>query len=135
MVQIDSVYNGDLRCTATHKPSGSKVSTYAPADNQGKGELFSPTDLVATAMGTCMMTTMGILAKRLEVDITGATCSVIKEMSPPPRRIARLTVEFRFPRKLADDMQQRLEGAALACPVKKSLRDDVEVPVKFIWGE
>ena len=135
MVQIDSIYNGDLRCTATHKPSGSKVSTDAPADNQGKGELFSPTDLVATAMGTCMLTTMGILAKRLEIDISGMTCRVVKEMSPPPRRIGRLTVEFKHPHKLPEDQQQRLEAAALSCPVKKSLRDEVEVPVTFSWGE
>ncbi len=98
MVQIDATYDGDLRCKATHAESGTTLLTDAPKDNHGKGESFSPTDLVATAVGTCMLTTMAIAAKHHNIDFTHASVRVRKEMtSSPPRRIAKLTIEITGP--------------------------------------
>jgi putative redox protein len=133
-VQIDIVYRGELRCASTHGPSQIQLLTDAPLDNHGKGESFSPTDLVATAFGTCMLTVMGIFAARHEIDLRGTTLTVQKEMtSLPVRRIARLATEMRIP--LAPDHPQRaaLEHAALTCPVFQSLHPDVEKPVNFVW--
>src|SRR5258706_10660251 len=134
MVEITTIYNGQLRTTATHGPSGGSLITDAPKDNMGKGEAFSPTDLVATALGTCIMTTMGIVAQRHNIDLAGATVRVEKHMSTSGiRRIARLPVELHLPRALADDDRKRLENAALTCPVHKSLHPDVDAPVTFHW--
>src|SRR5690348_3988504 len=99
MVEITATYEGQLHCNAKHGPSGSTLSTDAPKDNMGKGESFSPTDLVATALGTCMLTTMGIVAQRHNLDMTGATVRVEKHMTTSgPRKIARLPVEIRIPK-------------------------------------
>src|SRR5436853_7734149 len=101
MIQIDITYQGQLRCQSTHQPSGTKLVTDAPADNMGKGESFSPTDLVATALATCMMTTMGIVAQRKGWELKGTKVRVTKEMiATPTRRIARLAVWFDCPAKL-----------------------------------
>jgi putative redox protein len=109
MVEIDLVYQGQLHCQATHKPSGVTLATDAPKDNMGKGESFSPTDLVATALGTCMLTVMGIVAQRHSLKIEGATVSVTKEMTAvPTRRIGKLTVEIRVPTELSEDDRRRL---------------------------
>jgi putative redox protein len=135
MVAIELEYQGDLHCKAVHGPSGTELFTDAPKDNQGRGESFSPTDLVATALGTCMLTTMGILARTLELDIAGATATVEKEMtSSPPRRIARLTVRIHVPQELSADNRLKLERAAHACPVHKSLHPDAEQVLEFTWG-
>ena len=135
MVEIDISYKGTLRCTATHGPSGTTINTDAPKDNMGKGESFSPTDLVATALATCMVTTMGISAQRHNIDMAGTTANVQKEMvTAPLRRIGKLTVEITVPTKLSQDDEQRLRHAALACPVHKSLHPDVQIPVTFYWG-
>jgi len=135
MVEIQIAYEGKLRCTARHVDSGTTLITDAPKDNMGNGESFSPTDLVATALGTCMLTTMGIVAQRLEIDISGSTVIVTKEMSSvPTRRIARLAVTFNIPAKLNDDQKQKLQNAAMTCPVHKSLHSNVEMPVTFNWG-
>jgi putative redox protein len=134
MVRIEITYEGALRSTATHTPSSTQLITDAPVDNHGKGESFSPTDLVATALGTCMLTVMGIYAQRHEIDLTGASVVVEKEMaSAPVRRIARLGVEIHMP--LAGNHPQRevLERVALTCPVHQSLHPDVEKPVRFVW--
>lgn len=134
-VRIDFGYQGELRCTATHGPSQAQVLTDAPVDNQGRGESFSPTDLVATALGSCMLTTMAIYAERHGLDLRGATATVEKEMiADPLRRIATLTTALTLP--LAADHPQRaaLERAALTCPVHRSLREDVEIPVTFTWA-
>ena len=134
MVQIEAIYEGTLRCSATHGPSGSVVETDAPVDNHGRGERYSPTDLVATALGTCMMTIMGIYAQRHEIDLTGTKVTVQKHMTPePPRMIARLTTEIVVP--LPEDHPQRsaIEKAALGCPVHRSLHPEVEKPVVFLW--
>lgn len=134
MVAIQMEYQGDLHCRAVHGPSGTELDTDAPKDNQGRGESFSPTDLVATALGTCMLTTMGILARRLGIDMAGARATVEKEMSPPPRRIQRLTVRIDMPHALSPEDQQKLERAAHTCPVQKSLHAEVETPITFTWG-
>jgi putative redox protein len=134
MVQIEIDYQGKLRCSAKHTDSGVTLLTDAPKDNMGNGESFSPTDLVATALGTCMLTTMGIVAQRLEIDLTGATSVVTKEMiQQPTRRIGRLGVTIRVPKSLSAEQRQRLENAAMQCPVHKSLHPDVEIPVTFQW--
>lgn len=135
MVRIQSEYQGDLHCTAVHTPSKAELSTDAPVDNQGRGESFSPTDLVATSLGTCILTTMGIVARTLNFDLAGATATVDKEMSSaPPRRIVRLPISIRIPRTTTPENQQRLENAANTCPVKKSIHPDIEAPIEFIWG-
>ena len=133
MVQISIEYTGNLHCDAKHGPSGSVIATDAPADNQGKGEAFSPTDLVATALGTCIATTMAIVAERHEVELKGMTVQVSKEMASDPRRISRLTTEVRIP--LAADHPQRglLEKTALGCPVHRSLAAEMERPTRFFW--
>ena len=133
MTLIDSVYSGGLRCRSSHQPSGSALDTDAPTDNQGKGERFSPTDLVATALSTCMLTIMGIVAERHGWSLEGCTTRVEKTMtSEPPRRIALLTVWVQLPEAL--DAQQRavLRRAAEACPVKRSLEG--AVPMQVHWS-
>ena len=134
MVKITTTYEGGLRCRATHGPSGTTLVTDAPVDNHGKGESFSPTDLVATALGACMMTIMGIVAERHSIDLRGMKVETIKEMTPaPPRRIASLRTTITVP--LPADHPQRgvLEKAALACPVHASLHPDVAAPIDFVW--
>ncbi len=135
MVSIEAEYQGELHCKASHGPSGTELTTDAPKANQGRGESFSPTDLVATALGTCMLTIMGIAARTLNVDISGATASVKKEMTATaPRRIQRLTVKIHVPQTLSIADQEKLERAARACPVHKSLHPDIETPLEFTWG-
>ncbi|MGA2441960.1 MAG: OsmC family protein, partial [Tepidisphaeraceae bacterium] len=134
MVEIQIAYLGNLRCSARHVDSGVTLLTDAPKDNLGNGESFSPTDLVATALGTCMLTIMGIAARRMDVDLSGATVVVSKEMSPAPiRRIARLAVTLRVPAPLTEEQRQKLQNAALTCPVHKSLHPDVQTPITFHW--
>jgi len=136
MVQINITYQGQLRCEAVHGPSDTKLSTDAPKDNHGKGELFSPTDLVATALGTCMLTVMGIVAQRHNIPLDGATATVGKEMAASPaRRIGRLTVDIHVPGKLNDEQRKTLENAAHTCPVHKSVHPEIDIPVNFHWGE
>jgi putative redox protein len=135
MVNIQVEYQGDLHCKATHGPSGTELNTDAPKDNQGRGESFSPTDLVATALGTCMLTTMGIMARTLDIDISGATATVEKEMTAtPPRKIQRLTVKIHVPHVLSSENKEKLERAAHTCPVHKSLHPDVQIPIEFTWA-
>ena len=136
MVEIQIVYEGQLHCSATHGPSGTVITTDAPKDNMGKGESFSPTDLVATALGTCIVTTMGIVAQRHGLDISGTKVRVEKHMvTTPIRRIGRLPVEIHVPHELSEEDRRRLENAAVTCPVHKSLHPDVEAPVTFRWGK
>ncbi len=128
-------YNGDLRTTCTHLASGNQIVTDAPVDNQGRGEAFSPTDLVATALGTCMMTIMGIKARDLGLEIEGARADVQKIMGANPRRIARVEVTFTMPpNHFTEKDKSLLEAAALACPVCKSLSLDCEQAIQFVWS-
>ncbi len=134
MVEVRVTYQGDLHTTAIHGPSGAKLETDAPVDNHGKGEEFSPTDLVGTAMGTCMLTIMGIFAKQKNIDIGGATAVVRKEMtSQHPRVIARLSTVIEVPLPADHPEVEGLKAAALGCPVHRSLHPDVEKPVEFHW--
>nr|WP_294904929.1 OsmC family protein [uncultured Lacibacter sp.] len=129
------VYKGELRTEATHVHSQSIVETDAPLDNQGKAERFSPTDLVATALGSCMLTIMGIKARDMQVDLQGLKIDIQKHMKPEPRRIGAVDVTFHFPASLQlDDKQKKiLENAALTCPVAKSLDPAIEQNVVFNW--
>jgi putative redox protein len=135
MVKIDVRYEGGLRCHAVHGPSGEELSTDAPVDNQGRGESFSPTDLVATALATCMATIMGIVADRHGWNIDGTRMSVAKEMtSEAPRRIRRLEVVVESAAALDENARKTLENAAHTCPVRLSILPAIEVPVEFRWS-
>lgn len=136
MVEIQLDYEGDLHCNALHVPSGTRLSTDAPVDNNGRGESFSPTDLVATGLGACMATVMGIVANRKEISLEGMKVRVRKFMSEDlPRRIVKLEVDLDMP--LAGDHPERkvFEGAARGCPVHHSLHPDIEVVMKWSWRE
>jgi putative redox protein len=134
MVKLTTTYEGGLRCRATHGPSGTTLVTDAPVDNHGKGESFSPTDLVATALGACMMTIMGIVAERHGLDLTGMTVETVKEMTAsPPRRIASLRTTLTVPLPADHPQRAALEQAAHTCPVHKSLHPDVAAPIEFVW--
>ena len=123
MVTIVMDYQGGLRCQAAHTPSKTRLTTDAPVDNQGKGESFSPTDLVATALGTCMLTTMGIVARKNGWSMEGASATVVKEMvADPARRIGRLRVSLKLPTQLEPDAREALERAARTCPVSTTRR-------------
>lgn len=135
MVKINARYETGLACHATHGPSGTVLMTDAPVDNNGRGRSFSPTDLLATAMGTCMMTILGIVAEREGLDIDGSTVEVEKHMSTTsPRRIARLVVNFRVNGVASPEMRDKLVRAARACPVHHSLHPDVQCDVAFVWA-
>lgn len=132
MVEINIEFTGNLSTKLTHGPSGTVLITDAPKDNQGEGKSFSPTDLTASSLIACMLTIMAIYAKRTGIDLTGVKGKVVKEMtSAPPRRIAKLSVNFEMPKRLSEAERKALETAALTCPVHKSLHPEVDVPVKF----
>lgn len=124
-------YMGDLRTQATHLQSKQQIITDAPTDNHGKGEAFSPTDLVASALGSCMMTIMGIKANDMDIDLTGMTAEVTKIMSASPRRIAEIIVEIKFPITLDAKTQRILEAAAHTCPVAHSLHNETKQTITF----
>ncbi|MBF8262770.1 MAG: OsmC-like protein [Parachlamydiales bacterium] len=127
-------YLGDLRCECVHS-SGARLQTDAPKDNEGKGEGFSPTDLFAASLGTCMLTVMAITARHLGLDLHGTSVDLQKEMSSnPPRRIARLIVRFRCPGHFAPSAIKKLEQAAVQCPVHYSLHPDIKLDIDFLWG-
>ena len=129
------VYKGELRTEAKHLQSATIIETDAPTDNQGKGERFSPTDLLATSLGSCMLTIMGIKARDMEVELDGTQVSIKKIMKQDPRRVGGIEVDFDFPGTLQLDEKQRaiLERAALTCPVAKSIHPDIELDVHFGW--
>jgi putative redox protein len=129
------VYKGDLRTEATHLQSGTVIETDAPTDNNGKGERFSPTDLVATALGTCMLTYCGLAARAHGFNIEGATCSVQKIMAANPRRISEIQVEVRFPADQVYDEKTRtiIERSMMTCAVLESLHPDLKKTISFLW--
>jgi len=136
MVKSTAVYAGGLHCELTHEPSGSRIETDAPKDNQGKGEKFSPTDLVGAALASCILTTMAIVAERNGVSLKGATTEVEKEMvSTPTRRIGSLRARVSFPAGVAKDQRTKLEQAAQHCPVHKSLHPDIDAPIAFTYPD
>ena len=128
------IYKGALRTEATHIRSGNTIITDAPTDNKGKGEAFSPTDLVATALASCMLTIMGIKANEMNINIEGASAEVKKIMATGPRRIAQVIIVINIPISADEKTKNILEKAALTCPVDKSLSDSMIRDVKFIWG-
>lgn len=129
------IYKGHLRTEATHHKSKTIIETDAPTDNEGKGEKFSPTDLLATSLGSCMMTLIGIKARDLGVTLDGTTIEITKIMKPNPRRVGGVKVEFEFPKNLIIDEKQKaiLEHTAIHCPVAKSIHPDIEQDIHFNW--
>ena len=135
MVRIDVRYEGGLRTRAVHGPSGTELITDAPVDNRGQGRSFSPTDLLGTAVGTCILTLMGIAAQDRGFDLAGATASVEKHMlATPRRRVGRLVVDIAVPQDPGPEGRRVLEAAARGCPVSASLAPDVAVELTFRWG-
>jgi uncharacterized OsmC-like protein len=136
MPTVKTTYLGDLRTDSTHLQSGNKLITDAPTDNMGKGEAFSPTDLLATATGTCILTTMAIVAQRDNIDLAGSEVEVTKIMTQtPPRRVARLEINLKMKSNIAlspEDVK-KLENTAHKCPVSLSLHPDVEQVLMFEW--
>ncbi|MEO2064395.1 MAG: OsmC family protein [Christiangramia sp.] len=127
------IYQGNLRTESEHLQSGSKMITDAPVDNHGKGEAFSPTDTVANALATCMITVMGIKAESLGVDLVGTTAEVTKTMSSDPRRISKIEVNVKFPKSYAEKDAKILENTARTCPVLFSLHPDIEKLISFTY--
>jgi len=134
MVEILLAYEGDLHCSAVHVPSGTKLVTDAPKDNNGRGESFSPTDLMATALASCMATVMGIVARRKEIALEGMTVTARKYMSEDqPRRISKLELDLRMPLPADHSERKIFESAARGCPVHHSLHPDIEVVLNWFW--
>ena len=135
MKPITITYTGDLHCEALHADSGSTIQTDAPKDNQGLGEAFSPTDLLATSYATCVMTILALLARRLDVEMAGATARVDKQMSADsPRRVVALPLTIAIPANPSDENRRKLEQAALTCPVHHSLHPSIDKTITFQWG-
>jgi putative redox protein len=133
-VEITGKYLGALRVEMTHGPSGALLQTVAPTDNEGDGSCFSPTDLVAAALGSCMMTLMGIVAQRDGLDLSGTHFRIVKHMqTTSPRRVASLPITFHLPGHIPAEARPKLERAALTCPVHHSLHPDIESKVEFLY--
>lgn len=133
MVKMSIHYTGQLHCNLTHEPSGSTLETDAPKDNHGKGEKFSPTDLVGAALGSCILTTMAMVAERNGIDFRGAHAEVEKEMILNPRRIGTLRVRLHLSKATPLEQRNKLENAALQCPVHKSLHPETQIPIEFYY--
>jgi len=126
-------YSGGLRTESTHLQSGETYITDAPTDNEGKGKAFSPTDLIATGLADCMLTIMGIVARRKSLDIKGTKAEVTKIMDTEPRRIGEIRIDFFFPKSYDEASKKFLQAAALNCPVAKSLADDLTLTINFYY--
>mgnify|MGYP002478086424 FL=1 len=135
MAHFEVEYTGNLRCRATHLRSGTVIETDAPVDNHGNGERFSPTDLVATALGVCMMTVMGIAAQDKQLSLEGTRLEIEKTMAASPRRIIKIRVDVHFPDelKITEADRAHLERVARNCPVAKSIHPDIEQDIHFHW--
>jgi uncharacterized OsmC-like protein len=129
------IYKGGLRTSAIHLQSSTEIETDAPSDNQGKGERFSPTDLMATALGTCMITTMAIKANSMNIVLDGTRVDITKVMVSDPRRIGKIIAHVYLPANLNLDNKQKeiLERTARTCPVERSLHPDIELDMAFNW--
>ena len=134
-VEITGKYIGNLKTELTHGPSGTLLKTAAPVDNRGDGSSFSPTDLVAAALGSCIVTTMAIVAEREGIDLTGLSFRLEKHMAANPRRIGAIPVTITMPPGLTAEQRKKLENAALTCPVHKSLAEGLERPVEFVYAD
>lgn len=131
MTTSTSKYSGELRTHSVHTQSGETYITDAPTDNEGKGEAFSPTDIVATSLANCMMTIMGIVSKRKGLIIQGTEAKIDKFMGTDPRRITEIKIDFYFPVNFSEDERKLLEKSALNCPVAKSLSSDLKQNIEF----
>lgn len=132
MANFEVIYVGELRCNAKHLDSGIEILTDAPKDNHGKGESFSPTDLLATSLGTCMITVMGIEARSLKIDISGTILSISKTMGTLPRRVVEIGIELKIPdRNFTEQEKNKLMDTGLNCPVAKSLHPNLKQNIQF----
>lgn len=129
------IYKGELRCSATHNQSGTVIETDAPTDNRGKGERFSPTDLLCVSLGTCIITTMGIKAVDMGIDLSGALLQVKKYMLSDPRRVGKIDVLLKFPASLQLEEKNKtvLQRIGDTCPVKRSIHPDIETNIVYEW--
>lgn len=134
-VDFTGRYLDNLKVEVTHGPSGAQIVTVPPVDNQGDGSSFSPTDLVAAALSSCMLSLISIVGTRDGLDMTGLTFRAEKHMNASPRRIGQIPVTIQMPKGLAPDQRRKLENAALTCPVYRSLHPDVEKVVTFIYED
>ena len=136
METIDTIYKGELRTEATHLASGVMILTDAPVDNHGRGEAFSPTDILCASLGSCMATIMGIVSAKHGLNIDGTTIRITKVMAADPRRVGEVVVEFTMPHNgYSADEKRLLEDAAVNCPVDKSLHEDLQQTVRFNYSE
>jgi uncharacterized OsmC-like protein len=131
MVEITGTYKGHKRVEMIHGPSLAKIVTDAPKDNHGKGESFSPTDLLASALGTCMLTVMGIYAESRSIELSGSHFKVTKNMQTNPRKIASLPIEIHLPKNINPDNRDKLIHVGNSCPVKLSLNPDIDISIKY----
>ena len=136
METIKIIYTGDLKTQATHSKTGNQLITDAPLDNKGRGETFSPTDLLVTSLGTCMLTVMGIAAQENNIAIDNTQVRVTKIMANTPRRVSEVIIEFDMPKK-SYSVQEKglLENAAINCPVIKSMHPDFKQTIKFNYQD
>ena len=134
MSRVNIVYQNNLRTETEHIASGEKIITDAPVDNNGKGEAFSPTDLVATALGSCMITIMAISSNKYDIDMSGTNASVKKIMGSDPRRISEISIDINMNKNIEEKDRKRLERSALTCPVHRSLHPDLEKKIRFIYS-
>lgn len=128
------VYKGDLRTESTHLQSGTVILTDAPTDNHGRGEAFSPTDMVANSLATCMFSIMGIKAKQMDIDLVDSTADVTKVMQAEPRKISEIIVTFEMKANIDEKSKTILERAAMTCPVFLSLHPDIKKTITFNWN-
>lgn len=135
MATVETIYMGGLRTEATHVQSGTKIVTDAPTDNHGKGESFSPTDLVSAALGSCMMTLMGIAADTHGINVDGTRLSITKVMAADPRRIGEIVIDVHFPSVYEPKQRKLLENAAATCPVAKTLHPDCKQTIRYFYAE
>ncbi len=133
-VKINGTYLGNKSIELVHEPSGAAIRTAAPVDNNGDGSSFSPTDLAASSVAACMVTIMAIVADRDGIDMSGTTFVIEKIMNAEPRRIGKIPVTIRLPGRLTEKERRKLEGAAHACPVHRSLHPDIDITVEFVYA-
>lgn len=132
METIRTIYEGNLRTSAIHVQSASKIITDAPLDNQGKGEAFSPTDLLSASLGSCMITIMGIYARKNNLNVDGIKAKITKIMAQNPRRVAEVVIDFEMPKNnFTEEQKKSLEEAALNCPVAKSIHPELIQTINF----
>ena len=136
MADIEMIYLGNLSVRCIHSETEAEIITDAPKDNHGRGEMFSPTDLVAASLGSCVLTLVGIMAQKLKVDVSGMKARVTKEMvSKPVRRIGKISVNVECPYSFPDEVKNKLEEAGRGCPVHHSLHPDIIQEFQFTWGK